>query len=117
MFQPAKFMVLCSGDAATEAALIMKDALHSDVAEGAHASHANCVSASTDNAARATSDELKRLKGLEIDEAKRLIEAHVAVPGVMKHAVDCWLKLTPTQQEDAYEMHGLHRPQREPNDR
>ena len=25
----------------------------------------------------------------------------------MQHAVDCWLKLTPEQQADAYEMHGL----------
>jgi len=73
-------MVLCSGDAETEAALIMKEALHSDVAGGAHASHANCVSSSTDNAARATSAELKRLKGLEIKEAIGLIEAQSSSP-------------------------------------
>ena len=107
MFQPAKFMVCPSGDAVSEADLIDKSALHSDVAGGAHASHANCVSSSTDNAARATSAECKKLKGKELDEVKRLIEAHAAVPENMKSAVDCWRKMTPAQQADAYEMHGL----------
>ena len=77
-------MVIVSGDAETEAATIVKEALHSKVAGGAHASHANCVSSSTDNAARKTSAELKRLKGLELDEVKRLIEAHAAVPANMR---------------------------------
>jgi hypothetical protein len=77
------------------------------VAEGAHASHANCASSSTDNAARATSAELKRLKGVEIDEVKRLIEEHIPIPAKMAHAVKCWQKLNPAQQEDAYEMHEL----------
>ncbi len=100
-------MVIVSGDAETEAATIVKEALHSKVAGGAHASHANCVSSSTDNAARKTSAELKRLKGLELDEVKRLIEAHAAVPANMAHAVKYWQSLTPAQREDAYEMHGL----------
>lgn len=100
-------MVIPSGTAATEAATIFKEALHSDVAEGAHASHINCVSSCTDNAARATSAELKRLKVVEIAEAKLLIETHAAVPENMAHAVKCWQLLTPAQQEDAYEMHGL----------
>ena len=100
-------MICPSGDAASEAKLIDESALHSDIAGGAHASHANCVSSQTDNAARATSSEMKKLKGAELDAAKALVEAHAAVPANMQHAVDCWLKLTPAQQDDAYEMHGL----------
>jgi hypothetical protein len=100
-------MICPSGDALSEATLIHEKALHCDVAGGVHASHANCVSSQTDNAARATSAAQKVLKGAELDEAKRLVEAHAAVPANMQHAVDCWLKLTPEQQANAYEMHGL----------
>ena len=100
-------MVCPSGDAKSEAKLIDESALHSDVAGGVHASHANCVSSQTDNAARATSKASKVLKGAELDEAKRLIEAHVAVPANMQHAVDYWLTMSPEQREDAYEMHGI----------
>ena len=100
-------MICPSGDAASEANLINESALHSDVAEGAHASHANCVSSMTDNAARATSSAMKVLKGEELNEAKRLVEEHVAVPANMQHAVDQWLKLTPEQQAHAYEVHGI----------
>ena len=100
-------MICPSGDAASEAKLIDESALHSDIAGGAHASHANCVSSQTDNAARATSAEMKKLKGAELDAAKALVEAHAAVPANMQHAVDCWLKLSPEQQADAYEMHGI----------
>ena len=100
-------MICPSGDAVSEAKLINESALHSDIAGGAHASHANCVSSQTDNAARATSAEMKKLKGAELEAAKALVEAHAAVPANMKHAVDCWLKLSPEQQDDAYEMHGL----------
>ena len=100
-------MICPSGDAVSEAKLIDESALHSSIAGGARASHANCVSSQTDNAARATSSEMKKLKGAELDAAKALVEAHAAVPSNMQHAVDCWLKLTPEQQADAYEMHGL----------
>jgi hypothetical protein len=100
-------MICPSGDAVSESKLIDESALHSDIAGGAHASHANCVSSQTDNAARATSAEMKKLKGAELAAAKALVDAHAAVPANMQHAVDCWLKLTPAQQDDAYEMHGL----------
>ena len=100
-------MICLSGDAKSEAKLIDECALHSNVAGGVHASHANCASSQTDNAARATSAAAKVLKGAELDEAKRLIEAHVAVPANMQHAVDCWLKMSPEQRADAYEMHGI----------
>jgi len=99
-------MICLSGDAKSEAKLIDECALHSNVAGGVHASHANCASSQTDNAARATSAAAKVLKGAELDEAKRLIESHVAVPANMQHAVDCWLKMSPEQRADAYEMHG-----------
>jgi len=100
-------MICLSGDAKSEAKLIDECALHSNVAGGVHASHANCASSQTDNAARATSAAAKVLKGAELDEAKRLIESHVAVPANMQHAVDCWLKMSPEQRADAYEMHGI----------
>jgi len=100
-------MICPSGDAVSEAKFIDESALHSTIASGAHASHANCVSSQTDNAARATSSEMKKLKGAELDAAKALVEAHAAVPANMQHAVNCWLKLSPEQQADAYEMHGL----------
>jgi hypothetical protein len=100
-------MVCPSGDAKSEAKLIDESALHSNVAGGVHASHANCVSSQTDNAARATSAAAKVLKGVELDEVKRLIEAHAAVPENIQHAVDCWLKMSPEQRADAYEMHEL----------
>jgi hypothetical protein len=100
-------MICPSGDALSEATLIHEKALHCDVAGGVHASHANCISSQTDNAARATSAAQKVLKGAELDEAKRLAKAHAAVPANMQHAVDCWLKLTHEQQASAYEMHGL----------
>jgi len=100
-------MICPSGDAVSEAKLIDDFALHSSIAGGAHASHANCVSSQTDNAARATSAESKKLKGAELDAAKALVEAHAAVPANMQHAVDCWLKLSPEAKADAYEMHGL----------
>ena len=77
-------MICPSGDAESEADLIAKSALHSDVAGGAHASHANCVSSQTDNAARVTSRA-----------AKVLVEAHATVPANMKPAVDLWVKMSP----------------------
>ena len=100
-------MVCPSGDAKSEAKLIDESALHCNVAGGAHASHANCVDSQTDNAARATSAAMKARKGAELDEAKRLVEAHAAVPEKMQHAVDCWVKMSPAQRADAYEMHGI----------
>ena len=100
-------MVCPSGDAESEAKLIDESALHSNVAGGVHGSHANCVSSQTDNAARATSAAAKIRKGTELDEAKRLVDAHLAVPANMQHAVDCWLKMSPEQRVDAYEMHEL----------
>jgi hypothetical protein len=63
------------------------------------------VSSQTDNAARATSRECK--KGDELDEVKRLIAAHAAIPANMEQPVKSWLSLTPKQQEDAYEMYGI----------
>ena len=100
-------MVCPSGDAESEAKLIDESALRSNVAGGVHGSHANCVSSQTDNAARATSAAAKIRKGTELDEAKRLVDAHLAVPANMQHAVDCWLKMSPEQRVDAYEMHEL----------
>ena len=100
-------MICASGDAESEAKLINETALHSNINGGLHASHVNCVSSQTDNAARATSRECKKLKGEELDEVKRLIAAHAAIPTNMQHAVDSWMKMTRKQQEDAYEMFGI----------
>ena len=100
-------MICASSDAESEAKLINEEALHSNINGGLHASHVNCVSSQTDNAARATSRECKKLKGDELDEVKRLIAAHAAIPANMQHAVKSWLSLTPKQQEDAYEMYGI----------
>ena len=57
------------------------------MAGSAHAGHANCVDSQTDNAARATSAAVEARKGPELNEAKRLAEAHAAVPENMP--VDC----------------------------
>ena len=100
-------MICASGDAESEAKLINEKALHSNINGGLHASHVNCVSSQTDNAARATSRECKKLKGDELDEVKRLIAEHAAIPANMQHAVDSWTKMTRKQQEDAYEMFGI----------
>ena len=100
-------MVCPSGDAESEAKLIDESALHCNVAGGAHAGHANCVDSQTDNAARATSAAMKARKGAELDEAKRLVEAHAAASANMQHAVDCWVKMSPAQRADAYEMYGI----------
>ena len=105
--QPARFIICPSGDAESEAKLINDTALHSNLNGGLHASHVNCVSSQTDNAARATSRECKKLKGEELDEVKRLIAAHAAIPANMEQAVKSWYGLTPKQQEDAYEMYDI----------
>jgi hypothetical protein len=43
----------------------------------------------------------------ELAEAHLLAPAHSTIPASTLHVVDCWLKLTPQQQVDTYEMHGL----------
>ncbi len=66
-------MICPSADAESEAKPIKESALRSSVAGGVHASHVNCVSSHTDNAARATSAASKRLKGEELGAVKQII--------------------------------------------
>jgi hypothetical protein len=82
--------------------------LHSDVLGGIHHTSANVVSATSDNAARATSREYEKLKVLEMMEAFDLIDNHVReVPESMKAAVHAYSKMTSEQRKHCGEIHEL----------
>ena len=69
---PLKFEICSSGEAKHEARNI-SDAFHSPLLGGLHAALSSIVSATSDNAARATSRELEILKAQEVEAVKRLL--------------------------------------------
>jgi hypothetical protein len=108
---PLKFEICPSGEAKHEAQHI-SDAFHSPLLGGLHAALTSIVSATSDNAARATSRELEILKAKEVEKVKRLLAPVIdkvveAYPPELQAAVDAFLAMTPEQQQHAHEMHEL----------
>ena len=70
------------------------------------------VSATSDNAARATSRELEILKAKEVEEVKKFLTPVIdqvidEYPPELQAAVDAFLAMTPEQQQHAHELHEL----------
>ena len=88
---PVKFDLLPSGDAATEALLVQKS-LHTDLGSGVCASLVRVVSATSGNAARATTRELRELKHKELKSLRGLSDVALkAAPEKLRHAGQAWL--------------------------
>ena len=98
---PAKFDLLLSRDAATEA-LLVQESLHTDLGSGVYASLVTVVSATSDNAARATTHELRELKH---NGPKSLLGfpdvALKAAPEKLRNAADAWLAMSEKQRKVA----------------
>jgi len=104
---PVKFDLLPSGDAKTEAALIQKS-LKSDLGSGVYASLVTTVSATSDNAARATTRVLRELKQKELASLEALSSAALAdAPKELRHAAEAWSAMSDEQREVAKTMQGL----------
>ena len=108
---PLKFEICPSGEAKHEAQHI-SDAFHSPLLGGLHAALTTIVSATSDNAARATSRALEDLKAKEVEAVRQLLTpviGHVIdeYPPELQAAVEAFLALTPEQQQHAHEMHEL----------
>jgi hypothetical protein len=104
---PVKFDLLPTGEAATEAS-IAKSALGSDLGSGVYASLVTVVSATSDNAARVTSRELRELRHLELKSLRELSdEALKQAPEKLRHAAEAWLAMSEEQREVAESIQGL----------
>ena len=108
---PLKFEICPSGEAKHEARHI-SEALHSPLLGGLHAALTSIVSATSDNAARATSRELEALKAKEVEAVRQLLTPVIGkivdeYPPELQAAVDAFLAMTPEQQQHAHEMHEL----------
>jgi hypothetical protein len=104
---PLKFDVCPSGKAEAEAQQLQSH-LSSSLDGGVRASLINTASSTSDNAARATSNELRILSVQEVESAKAAIDNHLeSHPDVLSHAVEAYLKLSEEQQLHAGEMHTL----------
>ena len=94
---PLKFEICPSGEAKHEARHI-SDAFHSPLLGGLHAALTSIVSATSDNAARATSRELEILKAKEVEEVKKFLTPVIdqvieAYPPELQAAVDAFLAM------------------------
>jgi hypothetical protein len=108
---PLKFEICPSGEAKHEARHI-SEAFHSPLLGGLHAALTSVVSATSDNAARATSHELEILKAQEVEAVRRLLTPVIGqivdeYPPELQAAVEAFLAMTPEQQQHAHEMHEL----------
>jgi hypothetical protein len=108
---PLKFEICPSGEAKHEAKHI-SDAFHSPLLGGLHAALTSVVSATSDNAARATSRALEILKAEEVTAVRLLLTPSIgeivdANSPELQAAVEAFLAMTPEQQEHAHEMHEL----------
>ena len=108
---PLKFEVCASGKAVDEAKQI-RDALRSELLNGLQGSLVLVATSCTDNAARATSRELEKLKKKELDNlllrAADEIEIDMHNNGDKYAAViEAYRKLTPEQRKDALTLQEL----------
>lgn len=104
---PLKFEVCPSGEAVHEAKHV-EEALHSTLCGGLHGTLLTTSSAISDNAARATSREIEKLKAAEYERVVKLVKEHMAEhPADMQPAIDAYLAMTPEQREHASELHEL----------
>ena len=101
------FRVCSSGTAEHEAQLI-QEALHSDLAGGAHATLLKLQSSITDNAARPTTRAVRELKRKELAEAARIVAAHIQdYPDTIRPAIEAYKAMDAEGRQRAHELHEL----------